>query len=119
MAAGAHYFLGRIANEEGDISLAVGELREVLQLKPQYANARAELGLVQMKQKRYTEAGKSLRDTLFIEPDNYVANFHLAILYGRTKDPRAARQSQRLQQVRSERDQRAKDLLRTIVLQRY
>jgi len=118
-AVGAHYFLGRIANQEGSLGLASRELRQALRLEPNYANARAELGLVEMKQKDYAEAGKSLREALKVEPDNYMANLNLTVLYQRTKDPRAAQQTQRLQQVRSEREQRAKELLRTIVVQRY
>jgi Tfp pilus assembly protein PilF len=118
-AAGAHYFLRRIANREGDLGLAARELHQALQIAPHYSNAQTELGLVEMKQRDYVEAGRLLREALTIEPNNYAANLNLTILYQRTKDPRAAQQTQRLQQVQNEREQRAKELLRAIVVQRY
>ena len=72
-----------------------------------------------MKQRDYVEAGRLLREALKIEPNNYAVNLNLTILYQCTKDPRAAQQAQRLQQVQNEREQPAKELLRSIVVQRY
>src|SRR5437660_9081693 len=50
-ASGAHFFLGRIANQEGDSTEAVRELRLALEGDPNYADAHAELGRVHLNRK--------------------------------------------------------------------
>lgn len=113
-AAGAHYYLGRIANQQGNYPKAVGELAMALETYPNFADAYAERGLVHLKQKEYADARRDLQKALEINPDNYTANLNLLILYQRTKDPKAGDQAKRFDQVRQERAQRAKEFLRTI-----
>ena len=113
-AAGAHYYLGRIANQKGNYAEAVAQLEMALKTYPNYADAYAERGLVHLKQRDYPEARSDLQKALEINPDNYTANLNLMILYQRTKDPKADEQAKRFEQVRQERAQRVKDFLRTI-----
>ena len=113
-AATAHYFLGRIANDEGNYSDAKHELLIALRLRPRYADAYAELGLLDLKQKEYPAAGQALRKAIEIAPDNYVANLNLMILYERVKDPRAPGQKKRFQEISKLRKERQMEFLRTI-----
>ncbi|MGH9395967.1 MAG: tetratricopeptide repeat protein [Terriglobia bacterium] len=113
-AAGANYFLGRIANDEGNWSEAVQYLQVAVRDDSDYADAYAMLGSAYLNQKAYGEAEKALLRALHIEPANYLANLNLMVLYQRTKDERAAAQARRFAAVRGEREQRAKLFLRTI-----
>lgn len=113
-AAGAHYYLGRIANQQGNYPEAISQLQIALKVEPNYADAWAEMGLVHLKQKDYQQARDELQKALALNPDNYPANLNLLILYQRTKDPKADEQSKRFDQVRQERAQRVKDFLRTV-----
>lgn len=113
-AVGAHYFLGRIANQEGNFSEALRELKQALEKSPEYAEAYAELGLVHLKQRNYAQAEEALLRALGIDPENYVAHLNLMILFQRTKDPRAAAQAERFEEVKKKRSERTREFLRTI-----
>ncbi len=113
-AAGAHYYLGRIANHKGNYAEAVAQLEMALKFYPNYPDAFAERGLVHLKQKDYPDARNDLQKALEISPDNYLANLNLMILYQRTKDPKADEQAKRFEQVRQKRAERVKEALRTI-----
>jgi tetratricopeptide (TPR) repeat protein len=116
-AAGAHYFLGRVANQQGRYADAIRELRQALGDDPKFADAYAELGLIHLKQKQYPEAEKALRQALDLNPESYTANLNLMILYQRTQDPRADAQAKRFEEIRARGAERAKEFLRTIVVQ--
>jgi Flp pilus assembly protein TadD len=116
-ATGAHYFLGRVANQEGRLAEAVAELQKALEGNPRYADAYAELGIVYLKQKQYPEAERNLAQALEINPDNYPANLNLMILYQRRGDPRAEAQAKRFDQLRKLRADRQLDVLRSILVQ--
>lgn len=113
-AAGAHYYLGRIANQQGKLAEAVSELEQAVKHNHQYADAFAELGHVRLNQKEFALAEKALLRALEINPENYAANLNLMILYQRTKDHRAEAQARRFEEVRKQRSERAKEFLRTI-----
>jgi tetratricopeptide (TPR) repeat protein len=113
-AAGAHYYLGRIANQKGDYPEAVKQLELALKTHPNYADAYSERGLVKLKQKDFAGAKLDLQKALEINPDNYTANLNLLILYQRTNDPKAGEQATRFEEVRQKREQRVKEFLRTI-----
>lgn len=113
-AAGANYFLGRIAKDEGKWPEAVQYLDAATRDDPSYADAYAALGSVYLNQKQYGQAEAALLHALKIEPSNYLANLNLTILYQRTKDTRAAAQAKRFAAVQSQREERAKLFLRTI-----
>ncbi len=113
-AAGAHYFLGRLANQEGRLSEAVRELQQALETNRNYADAYAELGHVYLNQKEYVLAEKALLRALEIAPDNYLGNLNLMILYQRTKDRGAEAQTKRFEVVKKKRAERAKEFLRSV-----
>lgn len=113
-AAGAHYFLGRLANQQGRFSEAVRDLQEAIRMDPVFADAYAELGFALVKMKQDAEAEKDLRKALEINPESYTANLSLMMLYERTKDPRASEQVNRFNQIREVREQREKEFLRKI-----
>jgi tetratricopeptide (TPR) repeat protein len=115
--AAAHYFLARIAREENDLPEALRLARLAVEEYPEYADAHAELGLVYFRLRQGEEAEKSLRRALGIEPDNYLANLHLQMLYERNRDPRAPGQKQRVEELGRQRDQKADEFRRIIEVQ--
>lgn len=118
-AAAAHFYLGRLANQEGRFDDAVHELDQALALNPRYADAYAEMGVLLVKQKKYAEAEKKLDRALSLDPDHYIANLNLMMAYQRTGDPRAAAQEKRFEQVKKLRAERQQEFLRTIEVRPY
>ncbi len=113
-AAGAHYFLGRIARQANDLETARREVDAALAIYPAYAEAWSELGLIQTRSGAYAEAGRSLAKAVELDPDNYSAAVNLAMLYGRTKDPRQDAQTGRLKVLQDKRAAQAQEFLRII-----
>ena len=113
-AAGANFYLGRIANRQSRYPEALRHLKLALQAQPNYADAYAELGLIHLKQREYAPAEEALEKALKLRPDSYAANLNLMILYQRTKNPKAEEQSKRFEQLKEERAQRANEFIRTI-----
>jgi superkiller protein 3 len=113
-AGPAHFFLGRLANQEGKYPEALRELQQALAAQPRHADPYAEEGIIYMKQKEYKAAEDSLLRALAIAPDHYAANFNLMMLYERTGDKRAAEQTRRFNEVRQEQTEAAKLALRSI-----
>ncbi|HET9178409.1 MAG TPA: tetratricopeptide repeat protein [Terriglobia bacterium] len=112
--AGARYFLGRIANLQGDFDTASKELELALKEQPEYPEAYTQLGLVRMNQKQYLQAENAFHAALARDPDNYLANLNLMILYQRRHDPRAQEQEQKFATIKNKRDITAKMFLRTV-----
>jgi len=113
-AAVSNFYVGRIDNREGRYPEALRHLKLALQARPNYADAYAEMGLVQLKQREYAPAEEALEKALKLRPDGYAANLNLLILYQRTRNPKAEEQSKRFEQLKEERAQRAMEFLRTI-----
>jgi tetratricopeptide (TPR) repeat protein len=113
-AAGAHYYLGRIANRNGDYAEAVRHLHIALKANPDYADAYAEMGLIYLKQKLYPQAEEALQKALKLRDNSYAANLNLLILYQRTGSPKADEQAKRFERVKQEQAQRAREFLRGI-----
>lgn len=118
-ASGGHYFLSRVATQEGNLAEAERELHQALRGNPHNADAYADLGTLRVRQKNYAEAEKALGRALEIAPDNYTANFNLMILYQRTGDPRKEAQAKRFEEVKRLRAERGRELLRTIDVRPY
>ncbi len=118
-AAGAHYFLGRLARQENNLPEAIREMELALQAHPDYVDAHAELGLLHLRQKEYALAEKSLQRAVGIDQDHYATNLNLLNLYQRTKDPRAEAQAQRFEEIKKKRSEEAQALLRTIEVRPY
>jgi tetratricopeptide (TPR) repeat protein len=110
----AHYYLGAIARRSGRLDEAVRELRQALNANPDYADAMAELGQCHLMRREYGPAGELLRRALQISPDHYAANFNLLTLYARTQDGREPAQSARFEEVKKLREEKAREILRTI-----
>ena len=113
-AAGAHYYLARIARQSNDLDTARREVNMALQAFPKYVDAWAELGLIQTRNAEYAEAEQSLGKALALDPNHYVANVNLATLYSRTKDPRREAQTTRLNELQEKRAAQAQEFLRII-----
>jgi tetratricopeptide (TPR) repeat protein len=113
-AVGAHYFLARIARQDNDLDRARQEIDEALRGKSDFADAWAELGLIQTRGGQYKEAEESLSRALGIDPENYPATVNLTALYGRTKDPRREAQAAKLAALQETREKRAQEFLRMI-----
>ena len=113
-AAGANYFLGRIANDMGQWPLAAKLLERAIQWHPGNADAYAVLGGVYLNQKNFPQSARALEQAIKLDANNYLANLNLMKLYGRTGDPRMKAQSQRFSELNNERDERAKLFLRTV-----
>jgi tetratricopeptide (TPR) repeat protein len=113
-AAGAHYFLARIARQTDDVVTARREIELALALAPSHADAWAERGLIETRAGQYGEAERALSKALTIDPENYDATRHLATLYGRMRDPRRAGQDARLAALIEKREARMQDFLRLV-----
>jgi tetratricopeptide (TPR) repeat protein len=113
-AATAHYYLGRIARLQGRLDDALAELNQSVRLKPDQAEALAELGQVDIQTRNYPEAEKQLGRALAINPDNYAANFSLLQLYARTGDSRREQQSKRFDDIKSKNETQYQEMMRII-----
>jgi tetratricopeptide (TPR) repeat protein len=118
-AAVANYLLARMARVENDFEKALAFARRAVDAKPDYADSYSELGLVYMHLGRLHEAEKALDRCLELEPDHYLGNMQLALLYAREKDPRAAAQRQRFEEVKKRAVQKGIDFLRPIEVRPY
>jgi len=118
-AAGAHYYLGRMAVRANDFDAATKELRQAVALSPQYAEAWAELGFTYLQQEEYAGASQALERSLAIDPDSFRANLSLLTLYQRTGDPHAEAQADRVGKLDKKRSEKASAMLRTIHVQPY
>jgi tetratricopeptide (TPR) repeat protein len=116
-AAAANYFLARVAREENDLPEALRLARKSVEALPDYADAYAELGLIYFRLRQADEAETALRRCLALDPDNYLGNLHLQMLYERNRDPRADEQAQRVEELNKRRDQKADEFRRVIEVQ--
>lgn len=118
-AAGAHYFLGRIAKVQGNLPEAARELNLAIRADPQFPDALAELGLVHVKLRQYDDARNELESAFQLEPDNFRVNANLLILYQTTGDPRATEQESRFKEIEKKRAEDERLLWRTIEVRPY
>lgn len=118
-AAGAEYFLGRIAKAEADWARASEHFRKSIDSDPNYSESHAELGLAQMHLGDLAGARREIDRALTLKPDSYIANGNLLALLRRTRDPLASSQEQRLRQLDLKRSEKQELLTRTIKISRY
>ncbi|MCI0625056.1 MAG: tetratricopeptide repeat protein [Acidobacteria bacterium] len=118
-AAGAHYFLARVAKQEDNLLEALEHLHQSLKANPNYAESHAELGLIYLRNKEYERAEKALRTALELDPESYRANLNLLNLFQRTKDPRAQEQALRFEAIQKKKSERQQTLLRPIEVRPY
>jgi tetratricopeptide (TPR) repeat protein len=113
-AADAHFYLGRIARQEGQMDAATAELKQSLTLNADQPDALAELGQISLQARDFPNAEKYFDQALHGEPDSYAANFGLLQLYARTGDARRDQQSKRFDQIKNEKEERDKQMMRVI-----
>jgi Flp pilus assembly protein TadD len=113
-AADAHYYLGRIAHQQGRLDEAAVELKQALALRPGNADTLAELGQVSLAKREFEPADTYFQLALRADVDNYAANFGLLQLYARTGDARREKQSHRFDEVKKIRDERDQQMMRAI-----
>ena len=63
---------------------------------------------------RPTLAEQALRRCLELDPDNYLGNYHLLMLYQRTKDGREADQARRFEELKETRERKSDEFQRVI-----
>ena len=112
--AGAEYFLGRIAKVDADWKSAAEHEERSIAADSVYADSHAELALARMRLGEMDGARKELDRALAIDRNSYAANQNLLALYERTKDPRAAKQRQRVSELEAKRSRKQELMLRRI-----
>ncbi len=113
-AADAHFYLGVIARQEGRLDEAIAELKQSLALHPGQADALAELGQISALNRNTAEAQSYFDQALKLDPASYAANFGLLQLYARTGDPRREEQAKRFDQIKDQREERDRQMMRSI-----
>jgi len=116
-SAEAHYYLGRIARQEGQLDGAVAELTQSVAVHPDQPEVLAELGQVYMQLKKYAEAEKMLGRAVALDADSYPGNFGLLQLYARTNDPRREEQSKRFDAIKGKSEEQYREMMRVIEIQ--
>ena len=119
ITAGAHYFLGRIARQEEDLTTAESELEQAVTANPKFADSLAELAHVHIRLQQYEKARRELEQAAALDPENFRVNANLLILYQRTKDPRANAQQARFEDIKKKRSEYEQLLWRTIEIRPY
>jgi tetratricopeptide (TPR) repeat protein len=117
-AADAHFYLGRIARQEGHLDEASRELKQSLSIRPGSADVLAELGQVYLVNRDSSQSASCFERAIELDPDNYAANFGLLQLYARTGDQRRDRQSKRFDEIKDKKEQRDREMMRTIEIRR-
>jgi Flp pilus assembly protein TadD len=117
-AADALFYLGVIARQEGRLDEAIAELKQSLALHPGQADALAELGQISALNHNTAEAQSYFDQALKLDPGSYAANFGLLQLYARTSDPRREEQAKRFDQIKDEKEERDRQMMRSIEIRR-
>lgn len=118
-ASTAHYYLGRILNEEGNPQGAIQELQLSLKSNPDYTDALAELGRSLLMKKEYRQSQGELDRALAISPDHYQANLSLLLLYTKIGDARRDSQSQRVEELKKAAEEKSQELSRIIEIKPF
>ena len=118
-AAAAHYFLARIAREENDLDEALRLAQKAVEADARYADPYAELGILYIRKRETDRAEQSLRRCLELDPDNYLGNYHLLMLYQRTKDGREEAQARRFEELKQRREEKSDEFRRVIEVRPY
>ena len=113
-SAEAHYYLGRIARQEGKVEEAAAELKRSLALRPEQADVLAELGQLAVTTKAFSEAASYLERAIQLDSDNYGANFGLLQLYARTGDARREQQSRRFDEIKEKKEEKDRAMMRIL-----
>lgn len=116
--AGAEYFLGRIAKAGSDWRQAIEHLERSVRVDPNYAESHAELAVAELHLRNTDVALREIKTAAKLNPDSYLVNTNLLIVYQWTRDPRVSAQKNRLEQLDAERSKTQELMLRTIQFRR-
>jgi tetratricopeptide (TPR) repeat protein len=118
-AAGASYFLARIARAEGEFEEGLRFALRSVEANPSYADPWSELGLLYLRLGQPEKAAEALERCLKLDPEHYLGNLHLMMLYAQTRDPREPAQRQRFEEIKTRRNEKGTDFLRPIEVRPY
>jgi tetratricopeptide (TPR) repeat protein len=118
-AAAASYFLARIARAENEDEEALRLALRSVEADPRSTDGYSELGLLYQRLGQLERAEEALKRCLEIDPNHYLGNLHLLMLYSRTKDPRQAAQQVRFDELKKRRAEQAADFLRPVEIRPY
>ena len=90
------YYLGLLAQDQGDDVRAIALLEKAVQQLPSYALARIALGSSYLRLKNYERAREELEKAVQLAPDEPSGHYNLALLYARTKEPAKAEEQMRI-----------------------
>ncbi len=118
-AAGAAYFLGRIARIDGNLDEAAALFEQSIRLLPTYSEAYTELARVRLRQDRLEDAQTALDRALSLDSESFQANSALLALYQKTHDTRAEQQNAKLRKLDENRSKRQELMFRSIEVKPY
>ncbi len=78
----AHYEMGLVDAQEGQLDTAAGQFNQALAIDPDYAEAHAKLALVYLQQQRLPDAIAQLREVVRLRPDSSEAQAELRQVEG-------------------------------------
>lgn len=90
------YYLGLIAQQEGDDARAVGLFEKSVRLAPAFVHAHAAMGAAFLKLKDYARAQQALEAAVKLGPEEPKAHYNLALLYSRLNQPERAQEEMRI-----------------------
>jgi len=90
------YYLGLVAQEQGDDARAIALFQKAVQLLPSYAHPRIALGSTYLRLKDYARAQQELETAVKLDPDEPSGHYNLALLYARTKQPDKAQEQMKI-----------------------
>jgi tetratricopeptide (TPR) repeat protein len=118
-AAAALYFLARMARAEGEFEEGVRLALRSVEANPSFADPWSELGLLYTRLGQPEKAQEALDRCLKLDPEHYLGNLHLLMLYSQTRDPREPEQRQRFDGIKARKAEEAADFLRPIEVRPY
>jgi tetratricopeptide (TPR) repeat protein len=118
-AAGAEYFLGRIAWVDEKPEEAAEHIEKSIRLLPTFAESYAELARIRLRQGLIDQARAAVDRALSLDANSFQANSVLLALYQRTHDARAEDQATHLRKLDEARAARQQLMLRTIETRPY
>ena len=119
LAAAAFYHLARVAREEERLDDALALAGKSVEADPRYPDPYSELGFLHLRRREPEEAERALARCLELDGDHYLGNYHLLMLYQRTKDPREEAQAARSEALKRRRERESDDFLRLIEVRPY
>jgi tetratricopeptide (TPR) repeat protein len=82
--AKAHFNLGTIYVQQGEIDLAESHLKNAISLKPDFAEAIANMGILYDGTRRYSEAVIQLEKAVSLDPQNAIYHYNLGLAYAKS-----------------------------------